>query len=136
MASATSGIQSIERAFSVLLAVATEPAGITDVARRVALPVSTVARLLSTLEHLEAIAGRKGWRLPQGNPVRTGTVPVTSATRTSADFIINQIATHESTIDQFRAQLAGKGDAELKRALRDAVPGYQKNLEMLLGLKL
>jgi DNA-binding IclR family transcriptional regulator len=55
MGSATSGIQSIERAFSVLLAVATEPAGITDVARRVALPVSTVARLLATLEHLEAV---------------------------------------------------------------------------------
>ncbi|MCU1399979.1 MAG: IclR family transcriptional regulator [Acidimicrobiales bacterium] len=55
MGSATSGIQSIERAFSVMLAVATEPAGITDVARRVALPVSTVARLLSTLEHLEAV---------------------------------------------------------------------------------
>ena len=55
MGSASSGIQSIERAFSVLLAVATEPAGITDVSRRVALPVSTVARLLSTLEHLEAV---------------------------------------------------------------------------------
>jgi DNA-binding IclR family transcriptional regulator len=55
MASASSGIQSIERAFSVLLAVATEPAGITEVARRVALPVSTVARLLATLENLEAV---------------------------------------------------------------------------------
>lgn len=55
MASASSGIQSIERAFSVLLAVATEPSGITDVARRVALPVSTVARLLATLENLEAV---------------------------------------------------------------------------------
>ncbi len=55
MGSASSGIQSIERAFSVMLAVATEPAGITDVARRVALPVSTVARLLSTLENLEAV---------------------------------------------------------------------------------
>src|SRR5882724_14113 len=55
MGSGSSGIQSIERAFSVLLAVATEPAGITDVARRVALPVSTVARLLATLEHLEAV---------------------------------------------------------------------------------
>lgn len=55
MGSASSGIQSIERAFSVLLAVATEPAGITDVARRVALPVSTVARLLATLENLEAV---------------------------------------------------------------------------------
>ena len=55
MGSANSGIQSIERAFSVLLAVATEPAGITDIARRIALPVSTVARLLATLEHLEAV---------------------------------------------------------------------------------
>jgi len=90
----------------------------------------------ATLEHLQALAGKKGWRLPQGNPARTGSVPVTSATRTSADFIINQIATHESTLDQFRAQLGGKGDGELKRALREAMPGYQKNLEMLLGLKL
>jgi len=55
MANTSSGIQSIERAFSVLLAVATEPAGITDVARRVALPVSTVARLLATLENLHAV---------------------------------------------------------------------------------
>src|SRR3954447_102378 len=55
MGNTSSGIQSIERAFSVLLAVATEPAGITDVARRVALPVSTVARLLATLENLEAV---------------------------------------------------------------------------------
>ena len=55
MASGSSGIQSIERAFAVLLAVATEPAGITDVARRVSLPVSTVARLLATLEHLDAV---------------------------------------------------------------------------------
>ena len=55
MASSTSGIQSIERAFSVLLAVATEAGGITDVARRVGLPVSTVARLLATLEQLQAV---------------------------------------------------------------------------------
>lgn len=89
-----------------------------------------------TLAMLEALANSKGWRLPQGNPVRTGTVPVSSHARTSADFIINQIANHESTLTQFRAQLSGKGDADLKRALREAVPGYQKNLEMLLGLKL
>lgn len=89
-----------------------------------------------TLERLEGIAKKKGWRLPQGNPVRTGTVPVSSQARTSADFIINQIAHHQSIVEQFRAQLGGHGDAELKRALRDALPGYQKNLEMLLGLKL
>jgi hypothetical protein len=89
-----------------------------------------------TLERLEGIAKKKGWRLPQGNPVRSGTVPVSSGTRTSADFIINQIAHHENVVDQFRAQLGGKGDTELKRALRDSLPGYQKNLEMLLGLEL
>jgi uncharacterized protein (DUF305 family) len=94
----------------------------------------------ATLEKLEALAKTKGWRLPQGNPGRTGSVPVTvarsGAVRTNADFIVNQIAHHETTVDQFRAQLGGKGDAELKRALRDVLPGYQKNLEMLLGLKL
>jgi hypothetical protein len=90
----------------------------------------------ATLEKLEALAKVKGWRLPEGNPARTGTVPVSGAARTSADFIINQIAYHETTITQYRAQLGGKGDSDLKRALRDAVPGYQKNLEILLGLKL
>ena len=90
----------------------------------------------ATLEKLESLAKVKGWRLPDGNPVRTGTVPVSGAARTSADFIINQIAYHEAVISQYRAQLGGKGDGDLKRALRDAVPGYQKNLEMLLGLKL
>ena len=39
----------------MLLAIATEPGGITDVARRISLPVSTVARLLSTLEQLRAV---------------------------------------------------------------------------------
>lgn len=90
----------------------------------------------ATLEELEALARAKGWRLPAGNPVRTGTVPVTSPVRTSADFIINQIAHHEVVLTQFRAQVAGQGDRDLKRALRAALPGYQKNLEMLLGLKL
>ena len=89
-----------------------------------------------TLEKLEALAKRKGWRLPEGNPERTGTVPVASTSRTNANFIVHQIAFHQSTVDQFRAQIAGKGDAELKRALRGALPGYQQNLQMLLGLKL
>src|SRR5687768_9731894 len=42
----------------------------------------------ATLGKLESIAKTKGWRLPEGNPVRTGTVPVASPARTSADFII------------------------------------------------
>jgi len=49
-------VQSIERAFAVLRQVATTPGGISDVARAVDLPVSTVARLLATLESLDAVA--------------------------------------------------------------------------------
>lgn len=90
----------------------------------------------ATLDKLQALARTKGWRLPGENPARTGSVPVSGATRTSANFIINQIAHHEATITQYRAQIAGKGDADLKRALRDTLPRYQKNLELLLGLKL
>ncbi len=50
-----SGVQSVQRAFVVLRAVATGPVGISEVARRVELPTSTVARLLGTLEALGAV---------------------------------------------------------------------------------
>ncbi len=45
-----SGVQSIERAFTLLRALAVGPAGVTDLAERAELPKSTVARLLSALE--------------------------------------------------------------------------------------
>src|SRR5258705_2338023 len=48
-------VQSVDRAFAVLRQVAREPGGISDVARAVELPVSTVARLLGTLESLGAV---------------------------------------------------------------------------------
>jgi DNA-binding IclR family transcriptional regulator len=48
-------VQSIDRAFAVLRQVASVPGGISDVARAVDLPVSTVARLLGTLESLGAV---------------------------------------------------------------------------------
>src|SRR5258708_26829469 len=48
-------VQSVDRAFAVLRQVATAPGGITDVARAVGLPVSTVARLLGTLESVGAV---------------------------------------------------------------------------------
>ncbi|MFT5202214.1 MAG: DNA-binding IclR family transcriptional regulator [Candidatus Aldehydirespiratoraceae bacterium] len=43
-------VQSIERAFTLLRALAIGPAGVTDLSERVDLPKSTVARLLSALE--------------------------------------------------------------------------------------
>ena len=60
-------VQSIERAFALLRAVATGPAGISELARRVTLPTSTVARLLSTLEGIGAVE-----RLGDGITYRVG----------------------------------------------------------------
>jgi DNA-binding IclR family transcriptional regulator len=48
-------VQSIDRAFAVLSALAVAPAGITDISARTDLPKSTVARLLATLEGLQAV---------------------------------------------------------------------------------
>lgn len=49
------GVQSIERAFAILRALAVGPSGVTDLAERTALPKSTVARLLGALESEGAI---------------------------------------------------------------------------------
>lgn len=51
------GVQSIERAFAILRTLATGEAGLTDIATRVELPKSTVARLLGALE-AEQVVGR------------------------------------------------------------------------------
>ena len=58
-------VQSIERAFAVLDAVARRPAGVTALAGRVGLPKSTVARLLASLEELGAVERdtARGWRV-------------------------------------------------------------------------
>ena len=49
-------VQSIERAFALLRALATAPYGVTELADQVELPKSTVARLLSALETEGAVA--------------------------------------------------------------------------------
>ena len=58
-------VQSVERAFAILDAVATRPAGVTALADRLDLPKSTVARLLSSLEGLGAVERVDGrlWRV-------------------------------------------------------------------------
>lgn len=89
----------------------------------------------ATSRKLEKLAGTKGWRLPQPNPARASTVNGGSAARASANFIVAQIAFHENTIAHYRAQIAGKGDADLRRLLREAVPGYQENLQLLLTIR-
>ncbi len=89
----------------------------------------------ATLRRLEKLAGNKGWRLPQPNAGRRSSMPVAAPVRANANFILSQLSFHEATVAQYRAQLSGQGDADLKHALRDALPGYQKNLDLLLTLK-
>jgi len=87
----------------------------------------------ATMQKLEALAKRKGWRLPENNPDRASTVPTTGPHRADANFIRNQITAHQTTLAQYRAQIAGKkSDPELKRTLQQALPGYEKNLSRLL----
>ena len=60
------GVQSIERAFAVLAALADGPIGVTEVAERAALPKSTAARLLGSLAHegvVEQVPGETRYRL-------------------------------------------------------------------------
>ncbi|HEU4779228.1 MAG TPA: DUF4142 domain-containing protein [Steroidobacteraceae bacterium] len=90
----------------------------------------------ATRAKLETLAQRKGWRLPANNPDRATTLQAGSEARTGADFIVQQISFHETTVAKFRSQVDGPGDADLKRTLRESLPGYQKNLELLLQLKL
>ena len=55
-----STVQSIDRAFQILKELSEKAGGITDLSRRVGLPTSTVARLLSALEEsdvIERVAG-------------------------------------------------------------------------------
>ncbi|MGB0383805.1 MAG: IclR family transcriptional regulator [Ardenticatenaceae bacterium] len=66
-----SRVQSVERAFIILNVLASHPKGIsiTRLAERVDLPVSTVSRLLLTLESLRAvehIGNREGYRIGTG----------------------------------------------------------------------
>lgn len=64
----TATVQSVERAFGILDAVAAHPSGVTALASRLALPKSTVARLLGTLEELGAVERVDGprWRIGPG----------------------------------------------------------------------
>ena len=67
MGSAVSRVQSIERAFAVLEALGDGPLGVTELAARVRLPKSTVARLLAALATEGAVE-----QVPDGTHYRIG----------------------------------------------------------------
>lgn len=55
MAFMSGGVQSVDRAFRLLEAIGASPSSLTELARRVDLPVSTTSRLLGTLEARGAV---------------------------------------------------------------------------------
>jgi DNA-binding IclR family transcriptional regulator len=80
-----SGVQSIERAFELLQALAVEPAGLTELAVRVDLPKSTVARMLGTLEGIGAVArddDDRSYRIGMGLVELAGAVDASAALAT------------------------------------------------------
>ena len=84
-AAARAGVQSIERAFELLQALAVEPAGLTELSLRVALPKSTVARMLGTLEGIGAVArddDDRTYRIGMGLVELAGAVDASAALAT------------------------------------------------------
>jgi len=80
-----SGVQSIERAFELLQAVALAPAGLTELSIRVDLPKSTVARMLGTLEGIGAVvrdSDDRTYRIGMGLVELAGAVDASAALAT------------------------------------------------------
>jgi DNA-binding IclR family transcriptional regulator len=62
-------VESVARALRIVEALAQSPAGLSEVARRVDLPKSTVARLLATLEEMEAVERGEDGRVYRLGPI-------------------------------------------------------------------
>ena len=88
-------VQSLERAFAILDEVAHRPAGVTAIAERVRLPKSTVARLLGTLEDVDAVERFDGarWRIGPGVAALTAAVsPARSLISVARPFLTDLVA--------------------------------------------
>jgi len=87
------GVQSIERAFAILRALALQPTGVTDLAGKVDLPKSTVSRLLSALETegaVEQVETGGEYRLGQGiEDITGGTQSGRNLVSTARPFLID-----------------------------------------------
>jgi DNA-binding IclR family transcriptional regulator len=88
-------VQSLERAFAILDEVARRPAGVTAIAERVQLPKSTVARLLATLEDVDAVERFEGarWRIGPGVEALTAAVsPERSLIASARPYLVDLVA--------------------------------------------
>jgi len=87
-------VQSVERAFDVLEAVAVEAAGLTSIARRSRLPKSTTVRLLETLEGIGAVERVDGvlWRLGTRVNTLAASVPASRTLAAVAQPLLAELA--------------------------------------------
>jgi DNA-binding IclR family transcriptional regulator len=92
------GVQSVDRAFAVLRAVATGGGGVSDIARRTGLAVSTTARLLGTLEAQGAVT-----RAAPGPTYRIG--PTVGDLAAAADPTAGLVSRARAHLEQLVAEL-------------------------------
>lgn len=64
-----SSVESVARALRIMEALAQYPSGLSEMARRVGLPKSTVARLLATLEEMDAVERDEDRRIYRLGPI-------------------------------------------------------------------
>ena len=87
-----SGVQSIERAFALLRALALRPGGVTELAERVELPKSTVARLLNALESegaVEKLEARGDYHIGAGIEAISGSTQGRTLLAAATPFLID-----------------------------------------------
>jgi len=124
---AMAGVQSIQRAFAILRALARQPNGVTDLAAKVDLPKSTVARLLGALETegaVEQIEAGGEYRLGSGlEDIVGGSQPGRSLVAIARPFLLGLTeATGEASgldiMDEgwvyFLDQVASEGDVQVR----------------------
>jgi DNA-binding IclR family transcriptional regulator len=106
-------VQSVDRAFAVLRAVATGGGGVSDIARRTGLAVSTTARLLSTLEAQTAVT-----RVEPGPTYRIGpAVTDLAATADPAAGIVGRARAHLEVLVAELGESAGVSVAAGERSV-------------------
>ena len=94
----------------------------------------SAGRTKPRMQRLETLAKRKGWRLPAENPAsRDRRFAPRARHAPRANFIVQPDCLSRGDDRAVPRAADGKGDAELKRALREALPGYQENLDLLLA---
>ncbi len=98
-----SGVQSIERAFAILRALAVGSAGVTELAERSNIPKSTVARLLSALETEGAVEQIESWGEYKLGPTITGLAGAGSP----GNNLINAARPHLWELNELTGETAG-----------------------------